>query len=131
MRISTRKIDDVVVLDMSGKITTGEPTQLLRRTFQELLEQGETRFVFNMLKVSWLDSGGIGSVVACHRRVVGKKGVIRLVLKGRAHDLFTMTSLDKVFKIFETVAEAPASLADWRPGEVLEIGEPDEVDAVS
>ena len=131
MRISTRKIDDVVVLDMSGKTTTGEPTKLLRRTFQELLEQGETRFVFNMLKVSWLDSGGIGSVVACHRRVVGKKGVIRLALKGRAHDLFTMTSLDSVFKIFETVEKALASLADWLPGEVLEISEPDEVDAAS
>ncbi len=131
MRISTRKIDDVVVLDMSGKTTTGEPTKLLRRAFQEFLDQGETRFVFNMLKVSWLDSGGIGSVVACHRRVVGKQGVIRLALKGRAHDLFTMTSLDKVFKIFETVEEALASLADWLPGEVLEISEPDEMDAAS
>ncbi|MCZ6649801.1 MAG: STAS domain-containing protein, partial [Acidobacteria bacterium] len=104
---------------------------LLRRMFRELLEQGETRFVFSMLKTSWLDSGGIGEVVACHRRVVGKQGVIRLALKGRAHDLFTMTSLDKVFKIFETVEEALASLADWRPGEVLEISEPDEVDAAS
>jgi len=119
----------VVILDMSGKMTTGEPTRLLAATFKELLDQGETRFVFNMLKVPWLDSGAIGEVVACQRRVMRKKAVIRVVLKGRAHDLFTMMSLDKVFKIFEAVEEALASLAEWRPEQAVEIGEPDEKEA--
>jgi len=128
MRISNHKIGAVVVLEMSGKITTGEPTHNLAKTFKELLEQGETLFVYNMLKVPWLDSGAIGEVVACRRRVMRKKGVIRLVLKGRSHDLLTMMCLDRVFKIFMTMEEALASLADWHPGEVPQILEPEEFD---
>ena len=125
MRIAKRDVDNVVVLDMSGKITTGEPARLLNTTFRELLDQGHTRFVFNMLKVPRLDSGSIGEVVACYRRALRKKGVVRLALKGRAHDLFTMMSLEKVFNIFQTVEEALASLEGWQPSEVPEIEEPD------
>jgi anti-anti-sigma factor len=114
MKIKTRKVGNIVVLDISGKITTGEPTVNLGKAFKDLVAQGEKRFVFNMLGVPWLDSGGIGAVVAYNKRVVDHEGVIRLVLKGRAHDLFTLTSLDRVFKIFSTVEEALASFADWK-----------------
>jgi anti-anti-sigma factor len=115
MKIETRKIGPVVVLDVSGKITTGNPTATLGKTFKELLAQGEKLFVFNMLKVPWLDSGGIGEVVACNKRVIDHEGVIRLALDGKAHDLFTLYELHKVFKIFKTVEEALASLAEWKP----------------
>jgi len=115
MKIKTRKVGDIVILAFSGKITTGVPTATLAKTFKELLAQGDKLFVFNMLKVPWLDSGGIGEVVACNKRVVDHDGVIRLVLKGRAHDLFTLNWLHKVFRIFGTVEEAMASFAGWRP----------------
>ena len=115
MKIKTRKVGNIVILDISGKITTGNPTIILAKTFKELLAQDEKLFVFNMLKVPWLDSGGIGEVVACNKRVVDHDGVIRLALKGRAHDLFTLNWLDKVFRIFGTIEEAMASFAGWRP----------------
>jgi anti-anti-sigma factor len=115
MKIKTRKVGNIVILDISGRITIGEPTAKLRKTFKGLLADGEKLFIFNMLRVPWLDSGGIGEVVACNKRVVEHDGVIRLVLKGRAHDLFTLNWLHKVFRIFATVEEAMASFAGWRP----------------
>ncbi len=115
MRLTTRKLGKIVVLECAGKMTTGEPSTLLKGTFREQLDRGETRFIFNMARVPWLDSGAIGEVVACRGRAAQAGGVIRLVLSGRSHDLFTLMRLHRVFDIFPTLEEALASLVDWSP----------------
>ena len=112
MRIETRKVGKIVILDISGKITIGEGTIQLKDTFKELLTQGEKLFIFNMLKVPWLDSAGIGEVVACHKRAVDKEALVKLVLKGRANDLFSLYWLPKIFEIYDSVKEAQASFGE-------------------
>jgi anti-anti-sigma factor len=112
MKIEVRKKGKICILDLSGKITFGPATEMLDERFMALLDSGERFFVFNMTGVPWLDSGGIGHVVQCHKRVRDRNGVIKLVLKGKSHDLFTMYELHKVFEIFEDLEEALASFAD-------------------
>jgi len=83
---------------------TGEPVM-------ELLESGERTFVFDMRKVPWLDSAGVGQVVACRNRVVDHGGKIKLVLHSKAHDLFVLYELQRVMDLYGDVEAALASLA--------------------
>ena len=64
-----------------------------------------------MMSVRWLDSMGIGETVACYHRVRSRGGQFKLVLKSRAHDLFTMSQLDRVMQIYRDVEDALASFA--------------------
>lgn len=112
MKIETRKKGKIVILDMAGKMVTGGGDVLLRQTVKKCLEDGERTFIFNMREVPMLDSPSIGEVVACHKRVKDKEGVIKLVLNERMYGLFTMYELKRVFPIFHDLEEALASFAD-------------------
>ncbi|MGD8377734.1 MAG: STAS domain-containing protein [Acidobacteriota bacterium] len=111
MRIRLRKAGKVNVLELAGKMTIGEGDVQLRTRMKELLAAGERFFVFDMLDVPVLDSASVGEVVACYRRAREVDGSIRLVLRGRVHDTFTMTHLDRVFEIFTKVDDALGSFA--------------------
>ena len=109
MDVKVRKHEQVCVVDLSGELKFGQPTALLRKTSKELVARGEQFFLFNMLGVPWLDSSGIGEVVACYKRAREQKGVVKLVLRGRSRSSFTFCQLDKMFDIFDDVDEALAS----------------------
>ncbi len=111
MKIDVRKKGSINILDMAGKMIIGEGDVLLRDTVLGLLDEGERLFVFDMLLVTWLDSGSVGEVVACRKRAQALDGDIKLVLQGRAHDVFTTFSLHKVFEISPDLETALASFA--------------------
>ena len=111
MRIDVREFGDVRVLDLSGKLTIGDGDRDLRKAFQQQLDEGRKKFVFNYLRVSYVDSAGLGETVACHKRASEQEAEVRLVLKerGKPEEVFVLTCLDRVFRIFRTVDEAVAS----------------------
>ncbi len=111
MKIEVRKKGNINIVEMAGKMIIGEGDVVVRDTIRELLDKGERLFVFDMLEVTWLDSGSVGEVVACRKRVVDKGGDIKLVLRGKAHDVFTTFSLHKVFQITDDLESALASFA--------------------
>jgi len=106
-----RKVGKVCVLTVSGELKLGPAVDELRRVFKSGIENGERLFVFNMLKVPWIDSSGIGEVVACYKRARDAKGDLKVVMKGKAHDLFTFYELHKVCELYETLEEALGSFA--------------------
>lgn len=112
MPIEVRKSGKVNVLDISGKVTLGTEEVRLRQVVEELLAAGERLFVLNMTHVSFLDSAGLGEAVSCAKKVLDQGGRIRLVMisTGKPAKLFQVTSLDRVFEIYETEPEALASL---------------------
>ncbi len=112
MRIEVQKKDGVCILRMAGKVTVGEPSILLGKTFKTLVADGERRFLLDMMKVPWLDSGGIGEVVACHKRIKDKEGVVKVAMKGRAHDLFTFYELTRLLDVYEDPDAALAAFRD-------------------
>ena len=115
VKIEVKRRDGVCVLHVTGEITLGASTALLRRKAREVVEAGERRIVLDMLNVPWLDSSGIGEVFACYKRARSEGGVVKLVLRGKSRSLFTFTELHRVFELFEDLDAAVASFTDDTP----------------
>ena len=110
MKATIRKLGKVSVVDINGKITIGEGDVLLREKVNELLEAGENRIVLNLEKVKYMDSAGIGELVACYKRAKEKDGTVKLLNpSGKVYDLLQLTKLEEVFETFRDEKEALVS----------------------
>ena len=110
MKATVRKLGRVAVVDISGKITIGEGDVLLRQKVQELLDAGESRILLNLEKVKYMDSAGIGELVACYKRAREKEGTVKLLNpSGKVYDLLQLTKLEEVFDTFRDEGEALGS----------------------
>ena len=77
MKVSSREVGKVTIFDLNGKITIGKGDLILREAIDNALKEGKSRILLNLEKVSYMDSAGIGELVACFKRVVEKKGIDR------------------------------------------------------
>ncbi len=110
MKAVVRKIGNVSVVDIAGKITIGEGDVVLRETVSELLDAGETRILLNLEKVKYMDSAGIGELVACYKRAKENEGTVKLLNpSGKVYDLLQLTKLEEVFDTFRDEGEALTS----------------------
>jgi anti-sigma B factor antagonist len=100
MQTKSRKIGDVIVLDVSGRITVGEGNIMLREIVRDLADKGHNRIVLNLGEVHYIDSSGLGELVKTHTTIRNKGGELKLAsLSKRIHDLLEMTRLASVFDI--------------------------------
>jgi anti-sigma B factor antagonist len=111
MAVTTQKIGKACILTISGELKLGPSVEELNEVFRQAIDNDERYFVFDMLKVPWLDSSGIGEVVACYKRTRDIKGELKVVMKGKSHDLFTFYELHKVCELHETLKDALGSFA--------------------
>lgn len=112
MRLEPRCIDDVVIVDLSGRITIGEGTIVLRETIQNLLTAGESKFLLNLADVDYIDSSGLGELVTSFTTVRSHGGQLKLLnLTRRVHDLLQITKLLTVFEVFTNETKAVKSMA--------------------
>jgi anti-sigma B factor antagonist len=110
MKVSIRPLGKITVLDLSGKITIGEGDVVLREKVVEVLEGGGKNLLLNLEKVSYMDSAGIGELVACYKRTKEKGGNVKLLKpSGKVADLLTLTKLEEVFETFEDESKALVS----------------------
>ena len=111
LTVKTRKVDNSVVVDMSGRLTIGEPVLLLRETIRVLVNDGARNFVLNLGDVSYIDSSGLGELVSLFTTVRNKQGDVKLLnLTAKAKDLLQMTKLLTVFDVYEDESKALAAL---------------------
>ncbi len=110
MEITKRRIGDVTVLDLKGKLTIGSSVDVLRDTVASVVFQDEKKVLLNLAGVPYMDSGGLGELVRCSM-VVGKaSGSIKLVnMTSKITDLLAITKLSNVFDTFDSEPEAIAS----------------------
>ena len=102
LNVKTRKVDGIIVVDMSGRLTIGEPVLLLRETLRVQVNDGARQFVLNLGDVSYIDSSGLGR---------NKQGDVKLLnLTAKAKDLLQMTKLLTVFDVYDDEAKAVAAL---------------------
>lgn len=107
MKVALRQIGKVSVLDLSGKITIGEGDMVLRDKVHELLDAGKNQILLNLEKITYMDSAGIGELVACYKRAREKGGTVRLLKpSGKVYDLLQLTKLEEVFDTFREESEA-------------------------
>ena len=111
LSLKTRKSDNVVILDLSGRLTSGEPVLLLRETIRQFVKDGNQRFVLNLADVTFIDSSGLGELVTTYATVKNKNGAVNLLhLTTKAQDLLQMTKLLTVFDSHDDEARAVAAL---------------------
>ena len=112
MQIAERQSGSVTVLDLSGKVTLGEDSTLLKDKLQSLLHQGRKNVVFNLAQVSYVDSAGLGALVSAYTTVTREGGSLKLVnVTKRLQDLLSITKLLTVFETFDSEDEALRSFS--------------------
>src|SRR5580693_1514254 len=85
---TARKVGDVSVVDLNGKITLGEHTELLRDEVRSLLSQGARNLVFNMAHVGYIDSSGLGELVGAYTTAANQGGSLKLLnLQSKTREL--------------------------------------------
>ena len=110
VKLSTRKVGEVTVVDASGRITLGDGASTFRDTVRELVGAGNKKLLINMAEVSYIDSSGIGELVSGFTTVTGQGGQMKLLkLTNRVKDLLQITKLYTVFEVSDDEAAAVAS----------------------
>jgi len=107
-----RKVGDVSIVDLNGKITLGENTGILRDELRSLLAQGSKNIVLNMGEVGYVDSAGLGELVGAYTTATNQGGAVKLLnLQGKMKDLMQITKLHTIFPAFDDEKAAVASFA--------------------
>jgi anti-sigma B factor antagonist len=110
VKISTRQVDGVTILDMSGRITLGEGSVQLRDAVRDLLSKGQKHILLNLGDVTYIDSSGIGELVSAFTTAKNQGGELKLLnLTRKVHDLLQITKLYTVFDVKDDEASAIAS----------------------
>lgn len=107
MKASTRQLDGVTIVDLSGRITLGEGSVVLRDTVRDVIGQGHKKILLNLGDVTYIDSSGIGELVSAFTTVRNQGGELKLLnLTKKVHDLLQITKLYTVFDIKDDEATA-------------------------
>ncbi|WP_158751864.1 STAS domain-containing protein [Acidobacterium sp. S8] len=110
MKVNTRQVDGVTILDLSGRITLGEGSVQLRDAVRDLLAKGSKLILLNLGDVNYIDSSGIGELVSAYTTVRNQGGELKLLnLTKKVHDLLQITKLYTVFDVKDDEASAIAS----------------------
>ena len=110
MDITKRRVGDITILDLKGKLTIGDGAELLRDTVASIVFQGERQILLNLAGVPYLDSGGLGELVRCSVITGRASGAVKLInLTSKITDLLAITKLSNVFDTFDSEAEALSS----------------------
>jgi anti-sigma B factor antagonist len=107
MKANARSQGHVTILDITGKITIGGGDIKLRESVGTLLEEGKKSLLLNLSGVSYMDSAGIGELVACYKRAAEKGATVKLLNpSGKVQDLLVLTRLQEIFEIFRDERDA-------------------------
>lgn len=114
LRMTTRDIEGIAIIDVIGRVTLGEGNTMLRQVVTTLVDQGNNRIILNCVELDHLDSSGIGELVRTHTAVRKTGGRFSLAnLPKKIHDLLTGTSLHKVLDIHK---DEPAAVQSIKSG---------------
>jgi anti-sigma B factor antagonist len=112
LKFEERRVGDVSIVDLSGRITLGEGSGTVRGAIKELVTSGRKQILVNLRNVSYLDSAGLGELVGAYATVTSTGGEIKLLHpQAKVHDLLQVTKLYTVFIAFDDEAEAIRSFA--------------------
>jgi len=110
MKTKVRMVGKVAVVDLNGKITIGEGDVVLREEVNKLLETENKSILLNLNGVNYMDSAGIGELVACFKRASEAGARLKLLNpSGRVSDLLSLTKLQQVFDIYNDEKDALVS----------------------
>ena len=107
---NTRKVGSVVIVDMSGDLTIGEPTLLLRETIRRFIADGNLKFILNLANLKYIDSAGLGELITAYTTLRNRQGDVKLLkVTGKMEGLLQTTKLMTVFDTYNDEQKALAS----------------------
>jgi anti-sigma B factor antagonist len=113
MNITSKEIDGISVVALNGRIVLGEESNLLRERVKSLISEGKKKIVLNMANVAYIDSAGLGILVASHVSAKTQGAALHLSnLGNKFHDVLQLTRLLTVFSVYDTEADA---ISSFRP----------------
>jgi len=112
LRVSTRQVDGVNIVDCNGRITLGEGSVILRDTVKDLLAKGNKKILLNLGEVNYIDSSGIGELVSAYTTARNQGGELKLLnLTKKVHDLLQIT---KLYTVFDVKDDETAAVKSFR-----------------
>lgn len=109
-------VGDVIVLHLTGPITLGAATRTFRDLIQDTLESGKRKILLNMAEVYYLDSSGLGELVAAFNTVTSRGGHLKLMkLTRRVQDVVQLTKVYRIFEVFPDEESALRSFDEATP----------------
>ena len=110
LKITERVVDGVTVLALEGRIVLGEESNALREKVKSLLAAGQKKVVLNMADVTYIDSSGLGTLVALHTSAKSQGASMKISnLGSKFQEILQVTKLVTVFDTYATEAAAVAS----------------------
>jgi anti-sigma B factor antagonist len=110
MKIKSREINGVTVLDVSGEMYGGPENMELVNAVTELAKENKLNLLINLSKVKWISSTGLGILVSARSRYSKEGGVVKLCNpNSRVLDILTVTRLNMIFDVYPTEVEALGS----------------------
>ncbi len=107
MQLSERQIGSVTVLDLVGRLTIDQDAQRLKDKINSLILQERTSILLNLAGISYIDSGGLGQLVASYSSLAKAHGALKLLsVNKRNRDLLSITRLVTLFQTFDSEEEA-------------------------
>jgi anti-sigma B factor antagonist len=112
MKASIRQIDDIAVVDLSGRMELGEGSTILRETVKDLLKKGQKKILVNVGDVNYIDSSGVGELVSAFTSARNQGGELKLLrLTKKVKDVLQITKLYTVFEVLDDEAAAIKAFA--------------------
>ncbi len=112
VKLNTRQVGDVVVMDVSGRVTLGEGSSAMRGEIRALADKGNKKVLLNLCDVSYIDSAGLGELVSGYTSMVHAGGTLKLLSPPkRIKELLQITHTYTLFEVHEDEAQAVQSFA--------------------
>jgi anti-sigma B factor antagonist len=112
LKMTNREVDGVSVVALDGRIVLGEESNALREKVKNMIAEGKKKVVLNMANVTFIDSAGLGTLVAAHHSAKSQAAALKLAhLGSKFQEVLQITKLLTVFDVYNTEAEAVSSFA--------------------
>jgi anti-sigma B factor antagonist len=112
LKITNREVESVSVVQLEGRIVLGEESNALRERVKALLAEGKKKIVLNMDNVTYIDSAGLGTLVATHHSAKSQGAGLRLCnLGSKFQEVLQVTKLLTVFDVYDNETAAIRSFA--------------------
>jgi anti-sigma B factor antagonist len=123
MKVTERQVRGVTILDISGRITLGDGTALLRNTTRNLISQGKKNILLNLSQVPHIDSSGIAELVAAFTAARRESGDVKLLgLSKRVRETVEIVKLGSIFELFDDEGAAVRAFASKQDQELPRAG---------
>lgn len=110
VRMTNSEVNGVSVLTLDGRIVLGDESNSLRQKVKNMIADGKKKIVLNMADVKYIDSAGLGTLIAAHLSAKNQGASVRLCHLGKNfHEILQMTKLLTIFDVYDTEAAAVSS----------------------